>query len=190
MPARLSPPVLFIWPLLAAGCEGTPAPAPTGEMAEPAAEPEDDRSDAPAGRSAPEAPPQARALPMLPPGPIAAPADVARPPAEGERTRSNVVSKVLVPGKGSRRPDASGVVQVSYTGWTTDGRMFDTSRYAGQPATLALPRAIPGLAEALSLMVEGEQRRLWIPGSLAHQGRPGRPQGMLVYDVELLKVLP
>ena len=38
-------------------------------------------------------------------------------------------------------------------------------------------------------MVEGEKRRLWIPEDLAYKGRPGAPQGMLVFDVELLKIL-
>ena len=36
------------------------------------------------------------------------------------------------------------------------------------------------------LMVEGEKRRLWIPEELAYKGLPDRPQGMLVFDVELI----
>ena len=39
------------------------------------------------------------------------------------------------------------------------------------------------------LMVEGERRRLWIPEELAYKGRQGAPQGMLVFDVELLKIV-
>ncbi|MCA9603004.1 MAG: FKBP-type peptidyl-prolyl cis-trans isomerase, partial [Myxococcales bacterium] len=34
----------------------------------------------------------------------------------------------------------------------------------------------------------GEKRRLWIPEELAYKGRPGRPAGMLVFDVELLDI--
>jgi FKBP-type peptidyl-prolyl cis-trans isomerase len=37
-------------------------------------------------------------------------------------------------------------------------------------------------------MVEGEKRRFWIPESLAYQGAPGAPRGMLVFDVELIKI--
>ncbi len=37
-------------------------------------------------------------------------------------------------------------------------------------------------------MVEGEKRRFWIPPNLAYEGRPG-PQGMLVFDVELLQII-
>lgn len=34
-------------------------------------------------------------------------------------------------------------------------------------------------------MSPGETRRLWIPESLAYKGQPGRPAGMLVFDVTL-----
>jgi FKBP-type peptidyl-prolyl cis-trans isomerase len=37
-------------------------------------------------------------------------------------------------------------------------------------------------------MVEGEKRRLWIPEKLAYAGMRGAPQGMLVFDVELIKI--
>ena len=47
---------------------------------------------------------------------------------------------------------------------------------------------IAGWTEGLQMMVEGEKRRFWIPESLAYQGRPGKPQGMLVFDVELIRI--
>ena len=37
-------------------------------------------------------------------------------------------------------------------------------------------------------MVEGEKRRIWIPEALAYKGQPESPQGMLVFEVELLKI--
>src|SRR4051794_38175161 len=39
------------------------------------------------------------------------------------------------------------------------------------------------------LKKEGEKRRRWIPSKLAYDGRPGKQQGMLVFDVELLDIL-
>ena len=47
---------------------------------------------------------------------------------------------------------------------------------------------IPGWTEGLQMMVEGEKRRFWIPESLAYKGQAGSPQGMLVFDVELIKI--
>jgi FKBP-type peptidyl-prolyl cis-trans isomerase len=47
---------------------------------------------------------------------------------------------------------------------------------------------IAGWIEGLELMTEGEQVRLWIPERLAYRGKADRPKGMLVFDVELVKV--
>ena len=79
-------------------------------------------------------------------------------------------------------------VEVHYTGWTTDGKMFDSSVARGKPSSFPLNRVIKGWTEGVQLMVEGEKRRFWIPESLAYQGRAGRPAGMLVFDIELLGV--
>ena len=44
------------------------------------------------------------------------------------------------------------------------------------------------MTQGVGLMVVGEKRRLWIPEALAYKGRTGAPQGMLVFDVELLSI--
>jgi len=120
--------------------------------------------------------------------PPQAPADVAAAPADAELTNSGLASKVLTPGTGSAHPSATDFVTVHYSGWTTDGNMFDSSRTRGQPAQFPLNGVIAGWTEGLQLMVVGETRRLWIPEALAYQGRPGRPAGMLVFDVELISI--
>lgn len=122
--------------------------------------------------------------------PPKAPKDVAKPPADAEKTESGLASKVLEPGKGKEHPKATSRVKVEYTGWTTDGKMFDSSVTRGQPASFSLTSVIPGWTEGLQLMVEGEKRRFWIPEDLAYKGRRGKPQGMLVFDVELLEIQP
>jgi peptidylprolyl isomerase len=119
---------------------------------------------------------------------LAAPPDVAAPPADAIRTPTNLASKVLIPGKGSRHPGPTSRVTVHYTGWTTDGKMFDSSVQRGAPATFALNQVIDGWTEGVQLMVEGEKRRFWIPEALAYQGASGAPRGMLVFDVELIKI--
>lgn len=119
---------------------------------------------------------------------IPAPPDVAEVPHEAERTKSGLASKVLQAGSGTVHPRASSTVTVHYTGWTTDGKMFDSSVQRGEPATFRLRQVIRGWTEGLQLMVEGEKRRFWIPEKLAYRGQPGRPAGMLVFDVELISI--
>ena len=117
-----------------------------------------------------------------------APTDVAAPPADAEKTESGLASKLLSAGDGKTRPSATSVVTVHYTGWTTDGKAFDSSISRGKPATFPLNRVIGGWTEGLQLMSVGEERRLWIPEGLAYKGRPGKPAGMLVFDVELISI--
>lgn len=125
------------------------------------------------------------------PSSIPAPPDVAAPPDDAERTASGLASKVLQPGTGTVHPGPRDGVTVHYTGWRAEnGEMFDSSVPRGAPATFTLDRVIAGWTEGLQLMVAGEKRRLWIPANLAYEGRPGRPQGMLVFDVELLDIWP
>jgi peptidylprolyl isomerase len=125
-------------------------------------------------------------IPGVPP--IPAPEDVAAAPADAQKTKTGLATKVIKPGTGKAKADSWDRVTVNYTGWTTDGKMFDSSVKRGKPATFELGKVIPGWTEGVGLMVEGEQRRLWIPEELAYKGRPGAPAGMLVFDVELVKI--
>src|ERR1700733_7427629 len=116
---------------------------------------------------------------------IPAPSDVQAAPKDAKRTPSGLAYKVIKPGTGKEHPTAASAVTVHYTGWTTDGKMFDSSVTRGQPATFPLNRVIAGWTEGVQLMVQGEKRRFWIPEALAYQ-RKRDPKGMLVFDVELI----
>ena len=117
-----------------------------------------------------------------------APPDVATLPSDGVKSATGLVSRVLKAGTGTKKPGPSSVVTVHYTGWTTDGKSFDSSIPRDRPAQFPLSRVIPGWTEGLQLMVEGEERRFWIPEDLAYKGKPGKPAGMLVFDVELIAI--
>jgi FKBP-type peptidyl-prolyl cis-trans isomerase len=119
---------------------------------------------------------------------IPAPADVAAPPADATTTASGLASKVIKPGTGKTHPTARSRVNVHYTGWTTDGKMFDSSVARNEAISFGLNQVIPGWTEGVQAMVEGETRRLWIPEKLAYAGAPGAPKGMLVFDVELIRI--
>ena len=119
---------------------------------------------------------------------IPAPSDVAAPAPDASVTSSGLATKVLEPGAGTRHPGPNSRVRVHYTGWTTDGQMFDSSVARNEPIAFGLNQVIAGWTEGVQLMVEGEKRRLWIPERLAYRGQRGAPQGMLVFDVELIKI--
>jgi FKBP-type peptidyl-prolyl cis-trans isomerase len=120
--------------------------------------------------------------------PTVPPADVKGPPADARRTANGLAYKVLRPGTGTRMPSPFDKVVVHYTGWTTDGRMFDSSVARGTPATMGLDDVIRGWTEGVGQMVEGERTRFWIPEALAYKGEAGQPRGLLVFDIELVKI--
>jgi len=119
-----------------------------------------------------------------------APSDVAAPPPEAKTTSSGLAYRVLEKGTGTRHPGATSVVEVHYSGWTTDGELFDSSVVRGETATFPLDGVIAGWTEGLQLMVEGEKARFWIPGRLAYgdEPSPDTPTGTLVFDVQLLAI--
>ena len=123
---------------------------------------------------------------------IETPADVSAIPADTQLTASGLASKVLQVGTGSKSPRAADTVTVHYSGWTTDGQLFDSSVQRGQSSSFPLNRVIKGWTEGLQLMVAGEKRRFWIPAELAYgeNAGGGRPSGLLVFDVELLEIQP
>ena len=119
------------------------------------------------------------------------PEDVAAVPKNAKKTKSGLAYRVLKKGTGKDHPKAESTVQVHYSGWTTDGKMFDSSVVRGEPASFPLNGVIKGWTEGVQLMVVGEKTRFWIPGSMAYgdtPSRPGAPAGMLVFDVELLAI--
>jgi FKBP-type peptidyl-prolyl cis-trans isomerase len=116
------------------------------------------------------------------------PKDVAAPPKDAKKTAKGVFYKVLEPGTGKVRPKVDQIVRVHYTGWTTDGRMFDSSVVRDSPTRFPLNNVIAGWTDGMQTMVVGETKRFWIPEELAYKGREGSPAGMLVFDVELLEI--
>ncbi|HEU4409152.1 MAG TPA: FKBP-type peptidyl-prolyl cis-trans isomerase [Polyangiaceae bacterium] len=124
------------------------------------------------------------------PKPPPPPADVSGVPKTAKRTSSGLAYRHLKQGDGNS-PKGTDGVEVHYTGWTIDGRMFDSSVAKGKPVKLRLNQVIKGWTEGLQLMKAGDKVRFWVPADLAYGDvptRPGAPAGMLVFDVELLAV--
>jgi peptidylprolyl isomerase len=124
------------------------------------------------------------------PTPNVAPPDVAAPPADAKSTPSGLSYKMMKAGAGARHPTPRDRVTVHYSGWTTAGQLFDSTVMKGAPVTLDLTNVIRGWTEGLQLMVEGERTRFWIPEKAAYRGERGKPRGMLVFDIDLIKIEP
>ena len=123
--------------------------------------------------------------------PPQAPEDVAAAPADATTTASGLAYRTLKAGTGETHPKATSTVKVHYSGWMTNGEMFDSSVARGEPISFGLNQVIPGWTEGVQTMVVGEKKRFWIPGKLAYgdtPSRPGYPYGTLVFDVELLAI--
>ena len=106
---------------------------------------------------------------------IETPKDVSSIPEDAQTTASGLAYKVLKASdqSDSNRPKAADTVTVHYSGWTTDGKLFDSSVQRGQPASFPLNRVIKGWTEGLQLMQIGESVRFWIPADLAYGENAG-----------------
>ena len=109
-------------------------------------------------------------------------------------TPSGLEYKVIREGSGPRAT-AQDVVKVNYDGKLANGKTFDASANHGGAATLPVGGLIPGWDEGLQLMNRGAKYRFWIPPSLGY-GPQGAgdgvipPDALLVFDVELLDIIP
>jgi len=90
-------------------------------------------------------------------------------------------------------PNLEDMVTVKYTGWLTDGCVFDSSHARGEDAQLLLVALIPGWRETMLTMAPGGVRRVEIPPALAYQdlGSPPviPPNATLTFEIELVDVL-
>ncbi len=109
-----------------------------------------------------------------------------------QTTKSGLQYKIIQSGTG-KKPTKLDNVRVHYTGKLINGKVFDSSIERGEPARFAVNAVIPGWTEGVLLMQEGAKYQFFIPYNLAY-GEVGSgqipPFATLVFDVELLEVLP
>jgi peptidylprolyl isomerase len=93
----------------------------------------------------------------------------------------------LKEGQGKECPPGA-TVKINYTGWLTDGSVFDSNKDRG-PTELALGGLIPGWQKGIPGMKPGGVRKLVISADMGYgnQNRPKIPPGStLIFEVELL----
>lgn len=118
-----------------------------------------------------------------------------------QQTKNGVFYEIISKGPGPKA-DSGKIVSVHYTGYTLDGRYFDSNvdeskqaqKHPLQPFefTAGVNGAIPGMLEAITEFGKGDKGRMFIPAVLAYRensrGGPIKPWENLVFDIEVLDV--
>lgn len=101
--------------------------------------------------------------------------------------------EVLQQGNGQEAKNGD-VVSVHYTGYLTNGQVFDSSIGRGEPFSFTLGggQVIKGWDQGVLGMKVGEKRKLTIPSDLAY-GKEGAsgvipPNATLIFEVEMIKI--
>lgn len=96
--------------------------------------------------------------------------------------------KVLSEGQNDgRHPSPRSIVTAHYTGWTIDGKKFDSSR-GGAPLAIRLCDLIEGWIVAMQQMCVGDRWEVYIPAEMGYGkfSQPSIPAGStLIFEIEL-----
>lgn len=102
-----------------------------------------------------------------------------------------VYYKVIQEGNNDgKHPSARSIVTAHYTGWTIDGKEFDSSR-GGTPLAFRLNELIEGWMIAMQQMCIGDKWEVYIPAEVGYgkYSQPGIPGGStLIFEIELLGI--
>ena len=106
-----------------------------------------------------------------------------------ETLPSGMQIEILTQGTGPV-PGLQDTVTCHYHGTLIDGRVFDSSKQRGKPASFPVGRVIAGWTEALQRMPVGSVWKLYIPPHLAYGEQQAGPligpNSTLIFEVELL----
>jgi len=107
-------------------------------------------------------------------------------------SKSGLKYVILQSGMGEKA-DSADLVTVHYTGFLTDGKIFDSSVERDEPFKfrLKLQPVIPGWEEGVKLLGKGGKAKLIIPPALGYGAMPVGsipPNSTLIFDVEVLNV--
>lgn len=99
--------------------------------------------------------------------------------------------KVLSEGANDGRyPSPRSIVTAHYTGWTINGKKFDSSR-GGAPLAIRLCDVIEGWIVTMQQMCVGDRWEVYIPAEMGYGkfSQPGIPAGStLIFEIELIGI--
>lgn len=112
--------------------------------------------------------------------------------AGAQKTESGLIFKEVAAGSGAT-PAATDKVKVHYHGTLRDGKVFDSSKERGQPATFPLNGVIPCWTEGVQKMKVGGKAILGCPAEIAYKDRGAppviKPGAALKFEVELIEIV-
>jgi peptidylprolyl isomerase len=183
-------PLFCVGLALGGACTAT---QPEPEKKAAPAEPEKKAAPAEPEKKAPAAPAEAP-LPVDPSPDMKFDAPFDAQPVAKSTTASGIAIEDFVVGEGAEAIKG-GEVEVHYTGYLTNGTVFDSSVQRKRPFTFELGagRVIKGWDEGVAGMKVGGKRKLVIPAKLGYgERRAGKipPNSTLVFTIELLSFTP
>ena len=99
--------------------------------------------------------------------------------------------KVITQGRNDdRHPSPRSLITAHYTGWTIDGKQFDSSR-GGVPIAFRLSELITGWIIAMQQMCVGDKWEVYLPAEMGYGSfsQPGIPAGStLIFEIELMQI--
>ncbi len=102
-----------------------------------------------------------------------------------------ILYKVISEGKNNGvHPSPRSIVTAHYTGWTINGKKFDSSR-GGAPLAIRLCDLIDGWIIAMQQMCVGDKWEVYIPAEMGYGkfSQPGIPGGStLIFEIELMGI--
>ena len=105
-----------------------------------------------------------------------------------QSTASGLYYIIQTPG-GANHPEVKSSVLVNYTGYLTDGTVFDSSYPTGKPYASPLKSLVAGWQEGLPMIGTGGKIQLFIPSELGY-GSAAKSlipaNSVLIFDIELV----
>lgn len=89
-----------------------------------------------------------------------------------------------------KHPTPRSIITAHYSGWTINGKKFDSSR-GGAPLAVRLCDLIEGWIIALQQMCVGDKWEIYIPSEMGYGkfSQPGIPGGStLIFEIELIAI--
>ena len=89
-----------------------------------------------------------------------------------------------------KHPTPRSIITAHYTGWTINGKKFDSSR-GGAPLASRLCDLIEGWIIAMQQMCVGDKWEIYIPSEMGYGkfSQPGIPAGStLIFEIELIAI--